>query len=50
MSHVRKCHLVPEGERSKHLRKWLRRRYWHRHRREERREICRLYREYSDAN
>jgi hypothetical protein len=45
MSHVRKGHLIAEADRCNHLGKWLRRGFWHRHRRAEHREIDRIYRE-----
>ena len=42
MSHIKKEILVAEAERCKHLRRWLRSRFWRRHRREERRETARI--------
>lgn len=42
MSHIKKGILVAEAERCKHLRRWLRSRFWRRHRREERRETARI--------
>jgi hypothetical protein len=38
MAHVKKGHLVAEPEWRKHLRRWLRRNFWKRHRQAERRE------------
>lgn len=39
MTHVKKGHLAASTEWRKHLRRWLRRQFWKRHRQAERKEV-----------